>query len=72
MVPLIWWSLVPLLKGLLRVGVWTSVASRGLPLKPPLLGFHLLALIVNHNSAVHKHLEIGVCIGHKLELQTVI
>ena len=72
MIPLIGWSLVPLLEALLRVGVRTSITPRGLSLKPPLLGLHLLTLIVNNNSAIHQCLKIGVCIGHKLELQTVI
>ena len=71
-IPLIGWSLVPLLEALLRVGARTSIASRGLSLKPPLLGLHLLALIINNNSAIHQRLKIGVCIGHKLELQTII
>ena len=71
-IPLIRWSLVPLLEALLRIGAWTSIASRGLSLKPPLLGLHLFALIINNNSAIHQRLEIGVCIGHKLELQTII
>ena len=53
-VSLVRWSLIPLLKTLLGIGTWASVASRCLPLKPPLLGFHLFALIVNHNSAVHQ------------------
>ena len=70
--PLIRWPLVPLLEALLRVGARTSIASRGLSLKPPLLSLHLFALIVNHNSAIHQCLEIEVCIGHKLELQTII
>ena len=52
-VPRIRWTLVPLLKALLWVGTLASVASRGLSLKSPLLGVHLLALIINHNSAVH-------------------
>ena len=72
MTPLIRWSLVPLLGTLLRVGARMSITSRGLSLKPPLLGLHLLALIVNNNSAIHQRLKIGVCIGHKLELQTII
>jgi len=72
MIPLIGWSLVPLLKTLLRVGVRTSIASKGLSLKPPLLGLHLFALIVNNNSAIHQGLEIRLCIGHKMELQTII
>ena len=72
MIPLIGWSLVPLLETLLRVGARTSITSRGLSLKPPLLGLHLLALVVNNNSVIHQHLEIGVCIRHKIELQTII
>ena len=72
MVPLIRWTLVPLLKALLWVGTLSSVASRGLSLKSPLLGIHLLALIVNHNSAVHQCLEVGVGVGHKLKLKTII
>ena len=67
-IPLIRWSLVPLLEALLRISTWTSIASRGLSLKPPLLGLHLFALIINNNCAIHQCLEIGVCIGHKLEL----
>ena len=53
MIPLTGWSLEPLLKVLLRVGTWTSIAPRGRSLKPPLLGLHLLALVVNNNSAIH-------------------
>ena len=71
-IPLIEWSLEPLLEALLRIGTWTGINSRGLSLKPPLLGLHLLALVVNNNSAIHQCLKIGVCIGHKLELQTII
>ena len=71
-VPLTDWSLVPLLKTLLRIGTRMSIASRGLSLKPPLLSLHLFALIVNNNGAIHQRLKIGVCIGHKLELQTII
>ena len=56
MIPLIGSSLVPLLEALLRVGARTSIVSRGLSLKPPLLGFHLLTLIINHDSAIHKWL----------------
>ena len=67
-IPLIRWSLVPLLEALLRIGAWTSIASRGLSLKPPLLGLHLFALIINNNGVIHQRLEIGVCIEHKLEL----
>ena len=65
-VPLIRWTLVPLLKALLWVGMLASVAFRGLSLKSPLLGVHLLALIVNHNSAIHQGLEIRVGVGHEL------
>jgi len=71
-IPLIGWSLVPLLETLLRIGARTSIASRGLSLKPPLLGLHLFTLIINNNSAFHQCLEIGVCIRHKLELQSII
>ena len=72
MIPLIRWSLVPLLEALLRIGVRTGIIPRGLSLKPPLLGLHLLALVVNNNGMIHQRLKIGVCIGHKLELQTII
>ena len=71
-IPLIGWSLKPLLETLLRIGTRTSIAPRGLSLKPPLLGLHLLALVVNNNSVIHQRLKIGVGIGHKLELQTII
>ena len=71
-IPLIGWSLVPLLEALLRVGAWTGITSRCLSLKPPLLSLHLFALVVNNNSAVYQHLEFRVCIGPKLELQTII
>ena len=67
-IPLIGWSLIPLLEALLRICAWMSIAPRGLSLKPPLLVLHLLALIVKKNSVIHPHLKIGVCIGHKLEL----
>jgi hypothetical protein len=53
MVPLIGWPLVALLKTLLGISTWASVAPRSLPLELPLLGIHLLALIVNHNITVH-------------------
>ena len=72
MIPLTGWSLEPLLEALLRVGAWMSITSRGLSLKPPLLGHHLLALVVNNNGAIHQRLKIGIGIGHKLELQTII
>ena len=71
-IPLIRWSLVPLLEALLRVGAWMSITPRGLSLKPPLLSLHLFALVVNNNSMIHQRLEIGVCIGYKLDLQTII
>ena len=60
MIPLIGWSLIPLLEALLRIGTRTSIAPRGLSLKPPLLGLHLLALVVNNNSAIHQRLKVGV------------
>ena len=72
MIPLAGWSQEPLLEALLRIGTWTSIAPKGLSLKPPLLGLHFFALIVNNNSAVHQRLKIGLGIGHKLELQTII
>ena len=72
MIPLIRWSLEPLLEALLRVGARTGITSRGLSLKPPLFGLHLFALIVNNNGAIHQRLKVGVCIGYKLELQTII
>ena len=71
-IPLMGWSLVLLLEALLRIGARTSIAPRCLSLKPPLLGLHVLALIANNNSVIHQHLKIGICIGHKLELQTII
>ena len=60
MIPLTGWSLEPLLEALLRVDTWMSITSRSLSLKPPLLGLHLLALVVNNNSAIHQCLKIGV------------
>ena len=71
-VSLVRWSLIPLLKTLLGISTWVGVASRSLPLKPPLLGFHLFALIVDHNSAVHQRLKVRVGVGHQLELQAII
>jgi len=68
MIPLIGWSLEPLLEALLRVGARMGIASKGLSLKDPLLSLHFFAVIVNNNGAIHQRLEIGVCIGHKLEL----
>ena len=72
MIPLIGWSLVPLLEALLRVGARIGITSRGLSLKHPLLSLHLFALVVNNNGMIHQRLEIRECIEHKLELQTVI
>jgi hypothetical protein len=43
-----------------------GVASRSLPLELPLLGIHLLALIVDYNSTIHEFLEAGIDIGHQL------
>ena len=71
-IPLIGWSLEPLLETLLRIGARTGITSRGLSLKPPLLGLHFSALIVNNNSVIHQRLNIRVCVGHKLELQAII
>jgi hypothetical protein len=63
-VPLIGWPLVSLLKTLLRISMRAGVASRSLPLELSLLGIHLLALIVNYNSTVHKFLKARVDVGH--------
>ena len=71
-IPLTGWSLKPLLEALLRIGTRTSIAPRGLTLKPPLLGLHFFALVVNNNGAIYQRLKIGIGIGHKLELQTII
>ncbi len=67
-VSLMSWSLIPLLETLLGKSTWACVASRSLPLKYSLLGFHLFALIVNHDSAVHQRLKVRVGVGHQLEL----
>jgi hypothetical protein len=72
MVSLVRWSMTPLLKTLLGIGTRACVASKSLPLKPPLLGFHLFTLIVDHNSAVHQGLKVRVGVGHQLELQAII
>jgi hypothetical protein len=72
LIPLTRGPLVPGRKALLRKHARTSVAARCLPLNLPLLSIHLFALIVNHNSAVHKFLEAGVNIGHQLQLQAII
>ena len=71
-ISLIRWSLVPLLRALLQVGTLAGVACRCLSLKPLPFGIHLLALIVNYNSAIHKSLKVGVGVGHKLKLKTII
>ena len=71
-IPLIRWPWVPLLEALLWIGAWTSITPRGMSLKPPLLSLYLFALVVNNNSVIHQRLVIGVSIGHKMELQTVI
>jgi hypothetical protein len=65
-IPLTRW--IPLLITLLETSTLTSVATRGLSLKPFPLGIHLLAPVVHHNCAIHKHLKIGVSIGHQLQL----
>ena len=51
---------------------WYANVYYSLSLKPPPLGLHLLTIVVNNNSAIHQRLKIGVGIGHKLELQTII
>jgi hypothetical protein len=53
---------------LLETSTLTSVATRDMSLKPFPLGIHLLALVSHHNSVVHKHLKIGLGIGHQLQL----
>jgi hypothetical protein len=62
MIPLTRW--IPLLITLLETSTLTSVATRGMSLKPFPLVIHLLALVVHHNCAIHKHLKIGIGIGH--------
>jgi hypothetical protein len=49
---------------LLETSTWTSVTTRSLSLKSFPLGIHLLALIIHHDSAVHKRLKIGIYIGY--------
>jgi hypothetical protein len=61
-IPLTRW--VPLLITLLETSMLMSVASRCLSLKPFSLGIHLLVLVIHHNSAIHKRLEIGIGIRH--------
>jgi hypothetical protein len=63
---------MPLLITLLETSTLTSVATEGLSLKSFPLGIHLLALVIHHNSAVHKCLKIGIGIGHQLQLYTII
>jgi hypothetical protein len=71
-VPLTRWPLVSLLKTLLRIGMWVGVASKSLQLELPLHGIHLLVLIVDYNSTIHKFLKARVDIGHELQLETII
>jgi hypothetical protein len=52
----------PLLITLLETSTRTSVTTGGLSLKPFPLGIHLLALVIHHDSAVHKRLKIGISI----------
>jgi len=65
-VPLILWSLTALRESLLRICTWASVAARRLPLELRFLCVHLLALVVNDNSAVHQFLETRVGVAHQL------
>jgi hypothetical protein len=60
------------LVNLLETSTRTNVTTRSLSLKPFPLGIHLLALVVHHDSAVHKRLKIGISIGHQLQLQSII
>jgi hypothetical protein len=66
MIPVTRW--VPLLITLLETSTLTSVATRGLSLKPFPLSIHLLALVVHHNCAIHKRLKIRISIRHQLQL----
>jgi hypothetical protein len=59
---------MPLLITLLETSTRTSVTTGGLSLKPFPLGIYLLALVIHHDSAVHKRLKIGISIGHQLQL----
>jgi hypothetical protein len=59
---------MPVLITLLETSTLTSVATRGLSLKPFPLGIHLHTLVIHHNSAVHKRLKIGIGIGYQLQL----
>jgi hypothetical protein len=56
------------LNTLLETSTMTSVTTRSLPLKPFPLSIHLLALVVHHDSAVHKRLKVRISIGHQLQL----
>jgi hypothetical protein len=53
---------------LLETSTRMSVTTRSLSLKHFPLGIHLLALVVHHDSVVHKHLKIRISIGHQLQL----
>jgi hypothetical protein len=46
-----------LLITLLETSTRTSVTTEGLSLKPFPLGIHLLALVIHHDSVVHKRLK---------------
>ena len=63
---LIRWSLIALRESLLRIRTWASVAARRLPLELPLLRVHLLALVVDDNSAIHQFLETRIGVAHQL------
>jgi hypothetical protein len=58
----------PLLITLLETSTQASVTTRSLSLKPFPLCIHFLALVVHHDSVVHKRLKIGISIGHQLQL----
>jgi hypothetical protein len=58
----------PLLITLLETSTRTCVTTRSLSLKSFPLGIHLLALVIHHDSAVHKRLKIGISIRHQLQL----
>jgi hypothetical protein len=58
----------PLLITLLETSTRTSVTTEGLSLKPFPLGIHLLALVIHHDSTVHKRLKLGISIRHQLQL----
>jgi hypothetical protein len=53
---------------LLETSTQTSVTTRSLSLKSFPLSIHLLALVIHHDSAVHKRLKIGISIGHQQQL----